>query len=772
MIPPAAAAGGLGSMYLPADYPLPASLYATNPYDPRPPTAASLTMTTGARDAAEPTPEMLARYRAQVEMLSRGEVLSSGAMPGMGNAGTVMPGMYNTDGATFARYNLASSQAPAWGQSDGHAYAGKDLQDYVHDSRSFPGGGGSAALSAHPPTHAAPYSTIPSATGHASSADAHAAAAAYGGRIPFPEHHAAQEHPSGHHRRSEELSDDYGSDSAVSIPSSANSSTVHLPVDHTQRRPYTAESASPTIPYQNGARKDDGTGEGGFSSAFGLMSLDDPNVLAGLANDSAPFFSALNQYTHAEGGSHSANSSSTSLHTEGSINDGASQTSHTSQSSIGSSGNLGLSLPTPTPELIASLKSGGLLSAGGREALDSKELREFWKQYMRTPLTGPGANTPLFPLQTPTGPGQQLGAGMAGSSTAAGAGRPSPSRRHSRVASLPSMKTPPILGQGPMQEFNTFAPTGNFSLSLGPKARERQKQHQGNLNDQQGQDDRAHQHPKVSYSSVRTTLHGNADDLKSYEQAVLARKAPTTLNLVPKRRGTLPAGSTAPNVNKQMNMSPPHFPASTVGSLSQATNPNGSSIGQDQASNAVSKISDLLSRERPGSSSSSLADAFGSPQQQHQHQHHEQQHDHHYPVQDQYRMQHQYHSQSSESPRESSVGAESDSAASTSYRPSFKRLASQTLGPANAKRALLGPAGWDDVHRGSESEALEEDDELDEDDGTPRRFAKGGYSGPPRRFSLPANAGGAVTLPPIRTNAVGGHEQAQSPSPVNVYQQA
>ena len=29
------------------------------------------------------------------------------------------------------------------------------------------------------------------------------------------------------------------------------------------------------------------------------------------------------------------------------------------------------------------------------------------------------------------------------------------------------------------------------------------------------------------------------------------------------------------------------------------------------------------------------------------------------------------------------------------YRPSFKRIASQTLGPANTKRALLGPAGWD-----------------------------------------------------------------------------
>lgn len=45
--------------------------------------------------------------------------------------------------------------------------------------------------------------------------------------------------------------------------------------------------------------------------------------------------------------------------------------------------------------------------------------------------------------------------------------------------------------------------------------------------------------PARGESSVRTTL---SEDLSSYEAAVLARKAPTNLNLVPKhRRGTLPA---------------------------------------------------------------------------------------------------------------------------------------------------------------------------------------------------------------------------------------
>lgn len=768
-MPSTAGSSGMGQMYLPTDYSMPASLYSVNAYDTRPSTAPSLGMGTGARETSQPTPEMLARYRAQAELLSRAGVVPNGAITSMSTASSVMPGMYAEDNSALDRYGLPT-QAPAWGHAEGHPYGGtssKDLQDYAHDGRSFQMGGGSAALSAHPPTHAAPFPGLSSASGHASSSGAHAASAAYGSGIPFPQHHSGQGHSSSHQRRSEELSDDYGSDSGVSVPSSANSSSVHLPLgDHTHRRHYTDDSNSPTIPYHQSGRKDDGVGEGGFSSAFGLMSLDDPNVLAGLANDSAPFFSALQGTFAHDNDAHSANSSSTSLHSEVS-NDASSQTSLTSQSSVGSSGGMGLSLPTPTPELIASLKSGGLLSAGGREALDSKELREFWKQYMRTPLTGPGANTPLFPLQTPTGPGQQLGVGMAGSSTGAGAGRPSPSRRHSRVASLPSMKTPPILGNGSMQEFNTFAPPGNFSLSLGPKARERQQHHGEHMSHL----------PQVSFSNVRTTLHGDAEDLKSYEQAVLARKAPTTLNLVPRRRGTLPAGSMAPTSNKNLNMSPPQLPAISsigAGSLSQATNLNaGGSLGQGQPggqSSNNSKIGDLLNHERPGSSSS-LADAFGSPYHQ-RHQQHLEQHEHQYPAHDHYRMQHTH---SSESPRESSVGAESDSGASTSFRPSFKRLASQTLGPPNTKRALLGPAGWDDVQREG-SEGLEEDEDVDEDEKSSRRFAGRAYGQggghPARRFSLPAapsDGGGSVTLPPLRT-AVGQVHDSQSQSPVaNAY---
>lgn len=62
----------------------------------------------------------------------------------------------------------------------------------------------------------------------------------------------------------------------------------------------------------------------------------------------------------------------------------------------------------------------------------------------------------------------------------------------------------------------------------------------------------------------------------------------------------------------------------------------------------------------------------------------------------------------------SDTGAESDS----SYRPSFKRLASQTLGPENTKRALLGPAGWDD-------DVVDDDDDDDGDYAQRRSISSG-----------------------------------------------
>lgn len=734
-------AQSMGGMYGPAEYSLPptSSLYLghAQPYaDPRD-NAILLS-----REALEASPELLARYRAQADLLGRAGVLPNGLAHPMTSAqGTVVPGMYGPESQELGRYDLSSSSAQAWA----HPGHGQSFQDGRHigpkvghgaggvdgfapgSQRPFPGGGGSAAVQAHSPTHGAAFPAISGPHGQGPSA----ASSYAGGSLPFPNHHVQHSgHSSGssdQQRRSEELSDDFGSDH--SVPSSANSSSVHLPIVDHRGRHY---SASPTVPYQqpnlsvssasDGGRKGE-VGEGGFSSAFGLMSLDDPAVLAGLASDSAPFFTTINGFASGSNdgsGAHSANSSSTSLHS--SVTSESYESSNTSHSN-----HPGLSLPTP--ELLASLK-GGLLSAGGRDALDSKELKDFWKQYLRTPLTGPGSQTPMFPLQTPTGPGQQLGG------TGAIVGRPSSSRRHSRVASLPSMKTPPIMTMN--QDFNSFAPGGDFTPHVGHKSRVRQGEqdrHDG-VHGQEGQTyGQGH-----AYSGVRTTLHGGVEDLKSYEQAVLARNPPTHLKLVPKRRGTMPGGSAQPNMAKSPQPLPLMPPSSHTSAMGGFANPTKLGVSHQDGFG-----------ERPRSSSSSLADAFGSPIDSHQSS----------------TLSHG----SSESPREGSVDEGSNDGSSMSggsswFRPTFKRLASQTLGPANAKRATLGPAGWDD-------EAVEEDDEAYDRDRHGTRL--GQFSSHShgqaalRRFSLPANtsagiASGGITLPPIRTVTQVHAPSAQSPT--------
>ncbi|KZT22412.1 hypothetical protein NEOLEDRAFT_1243965, partial [Neolentinus lepideus HHB14362 ss-1] len=184
-----------------------------------------------------------------------------------------------------------------------------------------------------------------------------------------------------------------------------------------------------------------GEGEGGFSSAFGMMSLDDPNVLAGLSNDAPPFFS-----------------SEMNLPQHGGENE-------------------------PTP----SANSNGNLKTPSTRETETRELRDFWKQYMRTPGSGGGSGwTPIF-----------------GGDSNGILGRPSPPKRGlSRVASLPSVKTPTGLGDV------------NRTL-LQPLV----------VPDGQGQGEQ-----------TRTQLHfADREDLKSYEAAVLARKGLTELNLVPKK---------------------------------------------------------------------------------------------------------------------------------------------------------------------------------------------------------------------------------------------
>ncbi|KAL7279492.1 hypothetical protein ACG7TL_007335 [Trametes sanguinea] len=756
-IPPTAPGGrhsiSLGAPRLPDDFllaPPPgtmnlSSLYATGPvahgyplqqhpsvypqdYTTLPPLATALAPSQASapgllpqhtREALESDPDLMARYRAQAELLSRAGVLPNGnlaiAQPApSADASAALPGLYAAAGAQDASYNRYNLQAanqwdPAVAQA--HYQRSKEYDaPYSARSQSHPTvassytTGGEPTLQSHPPAAAATSSYDGGVAGPS--------AAYHHSTLPpattlYPQQHP-QAHPPHHgHSRSEDLNhsgDDLGSDAGStstgpshSIPSSASSSAVHLPLpgfnnlrtkaDYDGKDGY-EQQRYPSQQGQSGQSQSQSNqeGEGGFSSAFGLMSLDDPNVLAGLSNDGAPFFSGINPFTPGgnQGGSSSNNQS-------------------------------GLSLATPTQDLLAQLKS-----AGGREALDNKEMRDFWKMYLRTPLTGPnsgGAGSGiLFPLQTPRGPGGPLELNSQ-------AARPSPSRRHSRVASLPSMKTPPLYADDRLGHSHARG-SDQYDAS-----REQDQQQGGAQGGVAG----------AYNSTVRTTLH-DAEDLKSYEQAVLARKAPMQLNLQPKRKGSVnpgPSQSAQAGATMKSKSMSPVVPHAAYGG-SSSSNP-----GQDGNANmgGGSKISELLNRPASSSSvgttgssgsgvslpsnastantsqaSSSLAHAFGANPGER-------------PSTSDGQPQPQQ-SQSMQMPSQDAYGG-------SAYRPSFKRIASQTLGPDNAKRALLGPAGWD--HDEQEEEAVAEEDEEDEEQSV--RMSMGGPSGhgggEGRRMSLP-----------------------------------
>ncbi|KAG2750944.1 hypothetical protein P692DRAFT_20727542 [Suillus brevipes Sb2] len=382
-----------------------------------------------------------------------------------------------------------------------------------------------------------------------------------------------------------------GSSASHSIPSSATSSNAHLPLsagdmyqgaseDFQQRmllEPQRRRDSmtSPSAPESHDQQQSDQqsrVGEGGFSSAFGLMSIDDPNVLAGLSTDCVPFFSnaAMNMRPH-------------------SPNATPMPPKALSQQQLRDRGMSLSALPTP-----------GL----GRDA------DNLWKQYMRTPMSGPHPASSEAPGIMPQSPS---------------------SRRRVRVSSLPSSKTPTA---------------------------ERALPGMANGNGE----------------GARMTLHGNPEDLRSYEAAVNARNASLNLNL-PKRRGTrasppasVPSGArgtnrrtdtthSQSNANFDLNMSRPSS-SSSASSLSQAfMSPHLPPMkGAAPPMNGVSISLPVPRVSSMGSSSTQSGSRDGS--------------------------------------RESSVASDcTGSSEGEMFRPAFKRLPSQTLGPANAKRAQFEKNG-------------------------------------------------------------------------------
>jgi hypothetical protein len=293
------------------------------------------------------------------------------------------------------------------------------------------------------------------------------------------------------------------------------------------------------------------------------MSLDDPNVLAGLSNDGVPYFSATNMSMYAE------DPNATPMPTKQGSNN-----------------------PRSNPY-------GGLNTSSLREA-ETRELREFWKTYMRTPLGGPSPAA----LEASATTGTHLKCPSS----------PSLSHRRVRVNSLPTAKTPTTEGVKPYYPNGTNnAPGANAT------------------------------------SSIRTTLHGNVDDLRSYEAAVLALKAPTLH--MPKRRAN----------------------ASLSPRAGDANTPRVAPLGGASAAD--------FHRPCSASSVSSLAHAFGkSAQGQH----------HHALLDGEAKTRRR-----SPSSRESSLSLTGDDSTSDMdvLRPSFKRLPSQTLGPDKTKRTFLSRHG-------------------------------------------------------------------------------
>ncbi|EPQ53892.1 hypothetical protein GLOTRDRAFT_139382 [Gloeophyllum trabeum ATCC 11539] len=616
-------------------------------------------------DAAAPNGaaglDYIMRYRAQADLLRRAGVPvppPAGSLPA--NGGGVMPGLYADNTSTNpARFSLSTA---AWPQ---HSSSQPDLQAYAQNAdlgsrRHHYENGSTTSLAGSDSRHSLYSSTSstssrhqdhgsnsvspvpPPQMGYANNQYAQQQAArpvsqqsAHPGSVAsllnnMSTHRDRRHSIATSHSGDYDSTYDYESTSSHGREGSVPSSSDHeysnrapsVNSHHSSAHHSHSSSISNSVDGERGQQHE---GEGGFSSAFGMMSLDDPNVLAGLSNDAPPFFSGESM--------------------NGIINN--------------SQGQGGENEPTP----------GASMKTPSTREVETRELRDFWKQYMRTPLSSTGGSgwTPIF-----GGDGGGL------------LGRPSPPKRGlSRVASLPSVKTPTGLGDVNRTLLQPLVVPGQDG--------------------EQGQ--------------TRTALHfADRDDLKSYEQAVLARKGLTNLNLVPKR-ARQQSGQQGPGGGQGQGLRLPPVGVVTgiAGNVSLVpNNMSGSSGGADvrntQAPNAAgSRPGSAMSGGSGGSGgSSSLANALQDA-----------------------------------GSRPGTAQSENDG--HHGGRPSVKRLASQTLQPEYSKRPQLSrptpptfnapPPLWGQGQRQDQENAVADGDGEDGD----RRTVN--ISERMRRMSAPTVAG-------------------------------
>ncbi|KAJ6523873.1 hypothetical protein B0H19DRAFT_1276797 [Mycena capillaripes] len=293
---------------------------------------------------------------------------------------------------------------------------------------------------------------------------------------------------------------------------------------------------------------------------------------------------------------------------------------------------------------------GSAMTPSSRET-ETRELHEFWKVYMHTPLMGPSGADALG-RQTPSAAASSAAAALGGflgatptrESVAAGGGNGNGNGRRYRVASLPSVKTL----EGEMDA----APV--YPVHAHPHHAQHQHQQQ-------------HQQGQQQLAPPGRTMH-NADDLRSYEAAVLVRKAPELVLRKPARRPTTSSGVQQQHAQQQHQQQqhagqPPIFEFGAVGALdgtgagagSQSSSLAGAfGFGQGYAAAPASSASHNNNSGpnspfpgTPGSGASASASARAS---------------------------------------EDGDGDASSGEGSEALRPAFKRLPSQTLGPPQTKR--------------------------------------------------------------------------------------
>ncbi|KIM37313.1 hypothetical protein M413DRAFT_277274 [Hebeloma cylindrosporum] len=278
------------------------------------------------------------------------------------------------------------------------------------------------------------------------------------------------------------------------------------------------------------------------------MSLDDPNVEH--EGGEAYFPDPAQAHNRDRAGSTGSRTTTTTTRGRGHLNSHTSTSTITSSSS--SSANHKDTDMDTTPMPVKRISAGAGSSGGGMVNLmlpnaqhistpsssvregETKELRDFWRAYMHTPLSDVESSrgTPL------------AHAANANASGGAGGGAGGYTRR-ARVASLPSSKTPIVereVGDMGMMYAGAAAAGGagggghgnerNASVYQGLGAVRGGLHGPGGAGAGPGAGAASQQHPGNN-NHIR-------EDLRSYEAAVMARKAPTTLNLNPrmvKKRG-------------------------------------------------------------------------------------------------------------------------------------------------------------------------------------------------------------------------------------------